>query len=147
MSTVASTFTFLTKRRGGLLTVIGLIFCLVVFGMVVSDRFGTAANAANILEQSTALALVSLGQTLVIITGGIDLSVGSMVSLASVLLSGITAGDPTMMWVALAVILSVGILVGLINAGASIYLGVHPLVVTLGMGADPNPDRQDAQGL
>jgi ribose transport system permease protein len=135
MTSVASTFTYLTKRRGGLLTVIGLIFVLVVFGMIVSDRFGTASNAANILEQSTALALVSLGQTLVIITGGIDLSVGSIVSLASVLLSGITNGDPAMMWVALVTILALGALVGLINAGASIYLGVHPLIVTLGMGA------------
>jgi ribose transport system permease protein len=135
MTSVASTFTFLTKRRGGLLTVIGLILILVVFGMIVSDKFGTTSNAINILEQSSALALVSLGQTLVIITGGIDLSVGSMVSLASVLLSGITNGDPTMMWVALIAILAVGALVGVINAGASIYLGVHPLIVTLGTGA------------
>jgi ribose transport system permease protein len=135
MTSVASTFSFLTKRRGGLLTVIGLILMLVVFGMIVSDKFGTASNAVNILEQSSALALVSLGQTLVIITGGIDLSVGSMVSLASVLLSGITNGDPTMMWVALITILVVGALVGVINAGASIYLGVHPLIVTLGTGA------------
>ena len=135
MTSVASTFTYLTKRRGGLLTVIGLIFVLVVFGVIVSDKFGTSSNAVNILEQSTALALVSLGQTIVIITGGIDLSVGSMVSLASVLLSGITNGDPMMMWVALIIILAVGILVGLINAGASIYLGVHPLIVTLGTGA------------
>jgi ribose transport system permease protein len=135
MSSVVSAFTFLTKRRGGLVTVIVLILALVIFGMIVSDRFGTTANARNVLEQSTPLALVSLGQTLVIITGGIDLSVGSMVSLASVLLSGITAGDPTMMWVALLTILAVGALVGLINAATSIYLGVHPLIVTLGMGA------------
>lgn len=135
MSTVATTFTFLTKRRGGLLTVIGLIFVLTLFGVIVSDKFGTTSNAINILEQATPLALVSLGQTLVIITGGIDLSVGSMISLASVLLSGITAGDPVMMYVALATVLLLGILVGLINAGTSIYLGVHPLVVTLGMGA------------
>jgi ribose transport system permease protein len=58
-----------------------------------------------------------------------------MVSLASVLLSGISNGDPTMMWVAISVILAVGTLVGLINAAISIYLGVHPLIVTLGMGA------------
>lgn len=135
MTTVASTFTFLTKRRGGLLTVIGLIFVLAIFGIVVSEKFGTSANASNILEQATPLAIVSLGQTMVILTGGIDLSVGSMVSLASVLLSGITAGDPTMMYVALATIVVVGILVGFINAGASLYLGVHPLIVTLGTGA------------
>lgn len=130
-----ATFTFLTKRRGGLLTVIGLILLMTLFGVVVSDKFGTASNASNILEQSTPLALVSLGQTLVIITGGIDLSVGSMISLASVLLSGITDGDPWMMVVALVTIMTVGILIGLINAGTSIYLRVHPLVVTLGMGA------------
>jgi ribose transport system permease protein len=135
MNTVVSTFTFLTKRRGGLLTVIGLILALVIFGLIVSDKFGTVSNARNVLEQATPLALVSLGQTLVVITGGIDLSVGSMVSLASVLLSGITNGDPTMMWVAIVVILSLGVLVGLINAATSIYLGVHPLIVTLGMGA------------
>lgn len=135
MRTAASTFAFLTKRRGGLLTVIGLILVLAIFGAVVSDKFGTASNASNILEQSTPLALVSLGQTLVIITGGIDLSVGSMVSLASVLLSGITAGDPTMMYVALITILAAGVLVGFINAGASLYFGVHPLIVTLGTGA------------
>lgn len=135
MTSALSAFAFLTKRRGGLLTVVGLILVLVIFGMMVSDRFGTTSNARNVLEQSTPLALVSLGQTLVIITGGIDLSVGSMVSLASVLLSGITDGDPTMMWVAIVTILAVGLLVGLINAGASIHLGVHPLIVTLGMGA------------
>lgn len=135
MTSVASIFTFLTKRRGGLLTVIGLIFVLTLFGVIVSDKFGTYSNAVNILEQSTPLAIVSLGQTLVIITGGIDLSIGSMVSLASVLLSGLTAGDPVMMYVAIVTILVLGGLVGVINAGASIYLRVHPLIVTLGTGA------------
>jgi ribose transport system permease protein len=135
MTAIASTFHYLTKRQGGLLTVIGLMVVLAIFGILVSDRFSTISNATNIIEQSTALALVSLGQTLVIITGGIDLSIGSMVSLASVLLSGITNGSPSMMWVALAVVLGLGILVGLINASATIWLGVHPLIVTLGMGA------------
>jgi ribose transport system permease protein len=135
MSTLASTFHFLTKRQGGLITVIGLIFLLVIIGLIVSDRFGTASNAMNILEQSSALALVSLGQTVVIITGGIDLSIGSLISLASVLLSGITDGSSSMMWVALIVVLGLGIGVGLINAATTIYLGVHPLIVTLGMGA------------
>lgn len=128
-------FLRLAKRQSGLLTVIGLITALTFFGLIVSSRFGTISNATNVLEQSTALALVSLGQTLVIITGGIDLSVGSMISLASVLLSGITNGDPAKMYLALVVVLGLGILVGVVNAGATIWLGVHPLIVTLGMGA------------
>jgi ribose transport system permease protein len=135
MTIITSTFNYLVKRQGGLLTVIGLMVLLAIIGIVVSDRFSTLSNVANILEQSTALALVSLGQTLVIITGGIDLSIGSMVSLASVLLSGITNGSTGMMWVAIAVVLGLGILIGLINASATIWLGVHPLIVTLGMGA------------
>ena len=135
MTTLVSTFTFLTKRRGGLITVIGLMVILAIFGVIVSDRFSTVSNATNIAEQSTALALVSLGQTLVIITGGIDLSIGSLVSLCSVLLSGITAGSTAMMWVAIVLVLLLGIAVGLINAGTTVWLGVHPLIVTLGMGA------------
>jgi ribose/xylose/arabinose/galactoside ABC-type transport system permease subunit len=130
-----STFFYLTKRQGGLLTVVGLIVVLAIFGFIVSDRFRTVSNVTNILEQSTALALVSLGQTLVILTGGIDLSLGSLVSLASVLLSGITNGDPTVMYFAILLVLALGIAVGLINAAATIWLGVHPLIVTLGMGA------------
>jgi ribose/xylose/arabinose/galactoside ABC-type transport system permease subunit len=135
MTAIISTYSLLTKRRSGLLTVIGLIILLILIGAIVSDRFGTMSNAANILEQATALALISLGQTLVVITGGIDLSIGSLISLTSVLLSGITNGDPTMMYGALAVVIGLGILVGLINAACVIHLGVHPLVVTLGMGA------------
>jgi ribose/xylose/arabinose/galactoside ABC-type transport system permease subunit len=136
MTAIAKTTLFyLTKRQGGLLTVIVLMVALALFGVLVSDRFRTLSNAANILEQSTALALVSLGQTLVVLTGGIDLSVGSMISLASVLLSGITNGDPGTMYFALVAVCTLGILVGLVNAGATIWLGVHPLIVTLGMGA------------
>jgi ribose transport system permease protein len=136
MSAIAkSTFVFLAKRQGGLLTVLGLIVVLTIFGVLVSDRFGTISNAANILEQSTGLAIVSLGQTMVILTGGIDLSVGSLISLASVLLSGISNGDASMMWVAVGVVIALGIGVGLINGAVTLWLGVHPLIVTLGMGA------------
>jgi ribose transport system permease protein len=135
MTTAPSSWSRRVRRNAAVITVLGLIVVLIIVGLIVSDRFGRLSNAVNILEQLTALAIVSLGQTLVVITGGIDLSIGSMVSLASVLLSGITDGGPGMMYLAIAVVLGVGILVGLINAAMMIYLGVHPLVVTLGMGA------------
>ena len=79
--------------RSALLPVIVLIVVLKIIGVSVSDRFGTARNLWNVYEQSTGLALVSLGQTLVILTGGIDLSVGSMISLLSELISGSIDGD------------------------------------------------------
>jgi ribose transport system permease protein len=56
MTTITSTFNYLTKRQGGLLTVIALMVVLAIIGIIVSDRFSTMSNVANILEQSTALA-------------------------------------------------------------------------------------------
>ena len=67
--------------RSALFPVIVLIVVLMIIGVSMSDRFGTARNLWNVYEQSTGLALVSLGRPLVILTGGIDLSVGSMISL------------------------------------------------------------------
>ena len=64
----------------GVLVLIGLV-CLV--GAVVSDRFLSFNNFLNVVEQTTDLALVSIGQTLTILAGGIDLSVGSLISLTS----------------------------------------------------------------
>lgn len=132
---VKSSYSYLTRRQGRLLIVLALLMGLMITGTVISDRFRTLPNAVNILEQSTALGLVSLGQTLVVLTGGIDLSLGSLVSLASVLLSGLTNGDPSMMYVAIALVLLLGIAIGLINASIYIWLKIHPLIVTLGMGA------------
>jgi ribose transport system permease protein len=89
----------------------------------------------NVYEQSTDLALVSIGQTLTILTGGIDLSVGSLISLTSCLTSGLINGDPGRVIPVAAAVLALGTLVGVLNAGLVISLRVHPLIVTLGMGA------------
>jgi len=123
------------RRNASQLVVVALLVALFVAGALVSDRFLRLPNLMNILEQSSALALVSLGQTLAILIGGIDLSVGSLISLCSVLLSGVTNGDPGMVLPAVLLVVAVGIVVGLVNASAVIWLKVHPLIVTLGTGA------------
>lgn len=123
------------KRYGSQLIVLGLIIALAIVGTLVSDRFATTRNVTNILEQSTALAIVSLGQTLTVLTGGIDLSVGSIISLSGVLLSGTTNGDGSMVFPAILMVLALGAFIGCVNTAAIIWLKVHPLVVTLGTGA------------
>jgi len=123
------------RKNQGVLVVIVLLVLLLAFGAFVSDRFRTTNNFLNILEQSTGLALVSLGQTLTILTGGIDLSVGSMISLLSTLTSGMINGDGSMVAPVVAGILVLGILIGAINGLLIIWLKVHPLIVTLGTGA------------
>ncbi len=122
-------------RNRGVVVVIGLLVVLLVFGAFLSDRFRTPTNLLNIVEQSTGLALVSLGQTLTILTGGIDLSVGSMISLLSTLTSGLIAGNAAMILpVAIGVVL-LGMVIGGLNGLLVITLRIHPLIVTLGMGA------------
>jgi ribose transport system permease protein len=116
----------------GVLVLIGLV-CLV--GAVVSDRFLSSNNFLNVFEQTTDLALVSIGQTLTILAGGIDLSVGSLISLTSCLTSGLINNNPDRVIVVVVAVLVLGTLVGCVNAGLVLALRVHPLIVTLGMGA------------
>jgi ribose/xylose/arabinose/galactoside ABC-type transport system permease subunit len=130
-----STFAYFSKRQAGLIVVLILIAVLILVGASMSSRFRTVPNFMNILEQSTALGLVSLGQTFAVLTGGIDLSVGSLISLGSVLLSGISKGDPRMAALAICLVVALGTIVGLVNGATVIWLRVHPLIVTLGTGA------------
>ena len=118
-----------------LIGVIVLIAAVSLLGALTTDRFFSYNNFLNVYEQSTDLALVSIGQTLTILTGGIDLSVGSLISLTSCLTSGLINGDPDRVVPVAAAVLALGTSVGLLNAALVIGLRVHPLIVTLGMGA------------
>jgi ribose transport system permease protein len=118
-----------------LIGVIVLIAAVCLLGALTTDRFFSYNNFLNVFEQSTDLALVSIGQTLTILTGGIDLSVGSLISMTSCLTSGLINGDPDWVVPVVAAVLALGTCVGLLNAALVIGLRVHPLIVTLGMGA------------
>jgi ribose transport system permease protein len=72
---------------------------------------------------------------MVILTGGIDLSVGSMISLLSELISGSIDGDAALVLPVLAGVIVLGALLGAINGACIVLLRVHPLIVTLGTGA------------
>jgi len=123
------------RKNVGLAAVFALIGAVSAIGAAVSDRFLTLNNFLNVFEQTTDLALVSVGQTLTILSGGIDLSVGSLISLASCLTSGLINNNPDRVIPVVLVVLAVGTLVGFVNAGLVVVLRVHPLIVTLGMGA------------
>jgi ribose transport system permease protein len=111
----------------------GLVLLLIIVGFFISDRFGTIQNLTNILENSVSLGLSSLGQTLVVLTGGIDLSIGGVINLTSCLTSGIINGDSQLLAPVIVGVLFLGVLIGFINGSLTVWLGVHPLIVTLGM--------------
>ncbi|MDR7149406.1 ribose transport system permease protein [Hydrogenophaga palleronii] len=105
---------------------IGLPLLLFVVLALSASSFLTPQNLANVSGQVTALLIVTLGQLVVALVGGIDLSVGSVVSLASALVA--TQTDPV--WgVVLALLM--GVVVGLVNGAGVALAGIHPLIMTL----------------
>jgi ribose transport system permease protein len=116
-----------------------LCIALVVFTLL-SPRFLTGQNLVNVARQSVYLVLVSMGQMLVLISGGFDLSVGTSIALTSVVsaigmvfFAGIF---PDMIWLAIALgaLLGIGtaLLVGMINGVGIAYFEVSPFIMTLG---------------
>ena len=95
-------------------------------------NFLTVTNAFELVRSGCEVGLLALGMTLVIITGGIDLSVGSMMGLAAISLGWMNnvAGLPILVAIALALL--IGAAGGLVNGTLIARLGVPPLIVTLG---------------
>ena len=111
------------------------IALLFVVGFIVSDHFRTIGNVVDIFEQSTGLAFVALGQTVVILSGGIDLSLDATIALTSSLLSGAVNGRADLAAPMIAAVLAIGLTIGLVNGAFILLLRVHPLIVTLAVAA------------
>jgi ribose transport system permease protein len=111
-------------------TVIGLAaLCVVLW--ILTPYFMTVSNLLNIAEQTSINAIVAVGMTFVILSGGIDLSVGSIVALSGVVLgSTLQGGQPIP--VALLLALVVGLACGLGNGALISWGGLPPFIVTLG---------------
>ncbi len=103
-----------------------------MIGALGSDRFLTTANLANLLRQSVIPMFLGIGQTLVILSGGIDLSVSAIVTLATVFVAGLTAGRDELLLPISALCLLIGALIGAMNAFSVVRLRVPPIIATLG---------------
>lgn len=111
-------------------TVLGLVGLTIVL-WVLTPHFLTVANLLNIAQQTSINAIVAVGMTFVIISGGIDLSVGSIVALSGVALgAALQGGQP--LPIALSIALAVGVGSGLVNGIIISWGGLPPFIVTLG---------------
>lgn len=115
-----------------------VIVYLVLVGLIVatsllSDIFLTSRNIQNLLRQVVPLGLVSVGQTFAILTAGIDLSIGSVVSVASCLTTGMILGRDPLILPVLALVILLALFIGFCNGFVITRTRVHPLIVTLGM--------------
>lgn len=121
------------KRSSEVFAVYGALVLLLILGAVLSPSFLSSFNLQSIIQAAAALALVSIGQTFVVLTGGIDLSVGSMMSLTTVLAAFAMNGSDGRLLSAVVLSIAVGIGIGLANGLAVTALRVSPIIATLGM--------------
>ena len=112
-------------------TVALIVICLVMSWLEPAS-FATAENFYNITRNFSFIGIMALGMTAVIATGGIDLSVGSIMGLTAVA-SGLTLEAHYPAWAAVVVGLGAGALTGLVNGLIIAYAGISPFVTTLGM--------------
>ena len=108
-----------------------ILVVLLVIASLTSDAFLSRTNITNLLLQMSIIGVVVMAQLIVVLTGGIDISVGSALGLAAVLCAGIFNGDSVVL--ALFVALVVGGLVGAVNGWLVSFRGLEPFIVTLGM--------------
>lgn len=115
--------------------IIYIAFVIMLIGLsVFTSSFLQMKNLVNVLRQATVVGVLSMGMTFVIIGGGIDLSVGSTMALASCIAAAYstsTTAIPLPLAIALGCL--VGIVVGALNGIVVAYLGVVPFIATLGM--------------
>jgi ribose transport system permease protein len=97
-----------------------------------TDAFWKDENFFNITRNFAFIAIMALGQVAVMITGGIDLAVGSTLAVCGIVL-GLMMENNFSFWTAAAAALASGILIGLVNGYLIAYLKLSPFVVTLGM--------------
>lgn len=125
--TITSQFRLVLKPFG---VTLALVVAVLALGLLV-PHFLTFYNLSNLLVQAALVAVAAFGMTLVLLTGGIDLSVGGLMSLTGVLLAVLTgAGIP---WpVATVIALLGGAVIGLINGVCVAYLGLPSFITTFG---------------
>jgi fructose transport system permease protein len=130
-----------TKRRSSVLDmlmgspIMGPLAALIlasIFFATQSNKFLSGANFSLIIQQVMVVGTLAIGQTLVILTGGIDLSNGMIMALSSVLMTGLAVQSGMNPILAILVGLLVGVAVGLLNGALITAIGLPPFIVTLG---------------
>ena len=117
------------------LAIILVLIAMALLNLIPETRshFFSEANFINILKASSIFLILAMGETIVLIAGGVDLSIGGMMAFSGVVvILLINAGVPVP--VAIALTLLVGVAVGAVNAFISVYQRTEPFIITLGMG-------------
>lgn len=127
LSTNVASFARVWRRVG----VFAALVLLIIAASMLSDRFLTLPNLINILRQVAIVGILAIGMTFVILTKGIDLSVGSLLGISVVLYAGLL--ENYSMAVAIPMGLAAATLAGLVNGLGVAWARIPPFIMTLGM--------------
>lgn len=128
-------FRQLLEENRELVTIFGILLTIAAIGAIASPEFRSEQNVTNVFRQAVALGMVSIGQTFVILSGGIDLSVGATISLIAVYTAGLMKARPDLVIPILLFMLFIGLIIGLFNAFLVARLKIAPFIATLAVGS------------
>jgi ribose transport system permease protein len=120
----------LRAREAGIFLVVIVIMVIL---SIATPNFATASNLAIVARIIALNSIIAMGMTLVILLGGIDLSVGSVVALASVIVGFVLVKLQMPIWISILAGLLTGVIVGFLNGTLIVRTGVAPFIITLGM--------------
>ncbi len=115
------------------LSVLGILLLICVVFAFGSSDFLTASNLLNVALQTSIIAIVAIGMTFVILTAGIDLSVGSLMAICGALAAGIAVRQGMDTYLSISIALGAGLFLGAINGLMVVKGGIPPFVATLSM--------------
>ena len=119
------------RALSGKLGALPMLAGVIVLFAILAPNFLTAANAVNVVRQASINLVLAAGMTFVILTGGIDLSVGSVLGVTAVL-SVLISQHPAWAWAAVPASLGAGLVVGALTGALIALGGMPPFIVTLG---------------
>jgi len=108
------------------------VFAMGLIVSIITPHFATYTNLSNVLQNFCYIGILAIGMTPILITGGIDISVGAIMGLCGVTLGLLLQADWPL-WAGLPATLLLGVALGAINGGFIAYLRLPPFLVTLGM--------------
>jgi len=126
-------FKLLRRKDSTVITIYLILIILFIIPSLISPVFRSYGNISNILHQAASLGIVSIGQTFVILFSGLDLSVGSVISLTTVLGATLMRDSPLAIFLTVLLCLAVGAGIGFLNGFLVSKVKLSPLIATLGM--------------
>ncbi|MEM6280830.1 MAG: ABC transporter permease [Chloroflexota bacterium] len=110
-----------------------VLLALILLFATLSERFLQPRNLTNILQQNVHIIIVTIGVTLTMLVGGIDLSVGSVAALAGAVSAGLIVNNGIPFWPSVIITLAMGFVIGGVNGGLIVWGKLPPFVATLAM--------------